>query len=98
MNIVFFSTDMNETEGLERLVTEKLQALHSHHSNLSGAQVNFREQNDKTGADKVCIIDLTHYGEPLSVSRRAASYETAAIEAIAELTRRLEQAGKPLLS
>ncbi len=98
MNIVYFSMDGSENEGLQNTVTEKLQALHSRNPNLSGAQVNFRQESDKTGAGKVCEIDLTHYGEPLHIRKSAVSYELAAQDALAELTHSLEQPGKPIPS
>jgi hypothetical protein len=98
MNIVFLSMDDSENYGLQRTITKKLVDLHLLYPNMCGAQVNFRKQRDKAGADKVCEIDLTNYGESISVRKYATSYDLAAYEAVAGLTRKLDKSGRPMAS
>ena len=98
MNIIFCSMDDSENYGLQATITKKLRDLHRLYPNMCGAQVNFRKHRDKAGADKVCEIDLTHYGEPGSVRKQATSYELAAYEAIAGLTRKLSKSATPVSS
>lgn len=86
-----------ESEGLQELVSGKLKELNGRDRNISGAQVSFRE-GDEPGGPKVCAIDLSHYGEPVSVCKSAASYGQAANEALAELKQKVEQAVKPIPS
>ncbi len=98
MNIVFVSMDDSENYALQSTITRKLVDLHCRYPSMRGAQVNFRRQRDKAGADKVCEIDLTHYGEPISIGKHATSYDLAAYEAIAGLTRKLEKSTRPVSS
>ena len=86
----------SESECAKELVIGKLRELHSRDHNISGAQVDFF-QGDEAGA-KICVVDLTHYGEPLSVRKSAKTYEQAADDAVAELAREVAQADKPISS
>ena len=90
--------DNSDNGELQEYVKEKLRKLHSHDTRLSGAQVNFKTQTGNTGADKVCEIDLRCYGNPLFISKSAASYEQAAEEAIEELTGKIQQTSKNIPS
>jgi ribosome-associated translation inhibitor RaiA len=98
MNIVFFSMDDSENYSLQGTITKKLRDLHRLYPNMCGAQVNFSKQRDKAGADKVCSIDLTHYGESVSVRKQATSYDLAAYEVVAGLTRKLDKSTRPIAS
>jgi ribosome-associated translation inhibitor RaiA len=98
MNIVFCSMDDSENYGLQATITKKLRDMHRLYPNMCGAQVNFSKEQDKAGADKVCEIDLTHYGEPVSVRKQAANYELAAYEAVAGLTRKLGKSARSVPS
>ncbi len=91
MNIVFVSMDDSDNYGLQSVVTEKLLDLCGRYPIVTCAQVNLRRQDDKTGADRVCEINITHCGEQVSVNKRAGNYELAAYEAIGELTRKLDR-------
>lgn len=85
----------NDSERLEGQVARKLKELHYRDQNIQGAQVTFREEGD---AAKVCAIDLSHYGERVSVCNSAASYEEAANNALAELTKKVGQVVNPIPS
>ena len=98
MNIIFCSMDDSENYMLQATITQKLRDLHRLYPNMCGAQVNFSKHRDKAGTDKVCEIDLTHYGEPVSVRKQTTSYELAAYEAVAELTRKLSKSATPVPS
>jgi ribosome-associated translation inhibitor RaiA len=98
MNIVFCSENNNETDGLQESVIEKLQELHGLDCNISGAQVNFSVEDGLNGAHKVCVIDLAHYGIPISICKSASSYREAVGMALAELTKKITKVGKPMSS
>jgi hypothetical protein len=95
MTIVFSMNDQ-DSERLEGQVARQLKELHYRDRNIQGAQVTFREEGG--GAAKVCAIDLSHYGEPVSVCKSAASYEEAANNALAELTQKVGQGAKSIPS
>ena len=77
-------------EWLIDFVKEQLIQLHQKDKDISRAQVYFREQDDGLIKDKVCAMDLSIYGDSLSIHRKAASYEQAVREVLASLKEKID--------
>lgn len=82
---------MEVSESLNKILLKKLDKLGKKHSWVINANVLFKIENDKTGQDKVCEIELSAPGPRLFAKSRKDNFEKAMVETVDELKRQLEK-------
>ncbi len=82
---------MDVSESLNEILMKKLDKLGWKYSWVINANVLFKMENDKTGQDKVCEIELSAPGPRLFAKSRTDNFEKAMVETIGELKRQLEK-------
>ncbi len=82
---------MEVSESLNEILMKKLDKLGWKYSWVINANVLFKMENDKTGQDKVCEIELSAPGPRLFAKSRTDNFEKAMVETIRELKRQLEK-------
>ncbi|TXN37135.1 HPF/RaiA family ribosome-associated protein [Flagellimonas hymeniacidonis] len=82
---------MEVSESLNEILMKKLDKLGWKYSWVINANVLFKMENDKTGQDKVCEIELSAPGPRLFAKSRTDNFEKAMVETIGELKRQLEK-------
>lgn len=82
---------MEVSESLNKILLKKLDRLGLKYSWIIKANVLFKIENDKTGEDKVCEIELSAPGPRLFAKSRTNKFEKAMVETIEELKRQLEK-------
>jgi hypothetical protein len=90
MNIEFYTPASQVKEWVINYIKEQLIELHNRNKIISRAEVYFRDQN----AVKICEVELSIYGNSISVQRSADKYENAAREVVKELTAKMEEQAK----
>ena len=87
MNIEFYTPEGEVREWVINYMKEQLIELHNRNKKISRAEVYFRDQN----AMKTCEVELSIYGDSISVQRFADKYEKAAREVLKELTAKMDE-------
>ena len=82
---------MKASESLSEILMKKLDKLGEKYSWVIKANVLFKLENDKTGMDKICEIELSAPGPRLFAKARTNDFEKALAETINELKRQLEK-------
>ena len=90
MNIEFYTPESQVKEWVINYIKEQLMELHNRNKKISRAEVYFRDQN----VVKICEVELSIYGNSISVQRSADKYENAAREVVKELTAKMEEQAK----
>ncbi len=71
-------------------VKEKLLTLHRLDPEIVEAKVSFHQVSLDQEHEKICEIELIIYGDTIWVCNRSDTYETAAREALEEITRQVD--------
>ncbi len=82
---------MKTSESLNQLLLKKLNRVGSKYSWLIKANVLFKIENDRTGEDKVCEIELSAPGPRLFAKSKTNNFEKSMAETVVELKRQLEK-------
>lgn len=90
MNIEFYTPEGQVREWVINYIKEQLIELHKRNKKISRAEVYFRDQN----SIKTCEVELSIYGDSISVQRSADKYEKAAREVLKELTAKIDEQAK----
>ncbi len=82
---------MKTSESMGKLLEKKLERLAKKYNWIIKANVIFKIENDRTGDDKVCEIELSAPGPRLFAKSKSHDFEKAMVETIDELKRQLEK-------
>ncbi|MEZ4810355.1 MAG: HPF/RaiA family ribosome-associated protein [Allomuricauda sp.] len=82
---------MKASESLNGILRKKLDKLGEKYSWVIKANVLFKLENDKTGTDKVCEIELSAPGPRLFAKSRTDDFEKSMAQTVDELKRQLEK-------
>lgn len=82
---------MPTSESLSQTITEKLKKLHHKFNWILKAEVFLKLENNSSGENQVCEIELSAPGPRLFATATADHFEKAAILTIKELERQLEK-------
>lgn len=82
---------MKTSESLSKLLLKKLNRVGKKYAWLIKANVLFKIENDKTGEDKVCEIELSAPGPRLFAKSKTNDFEKSMAETINDLKRQLEK-------
>ncbi|MEX0313235.1 MAG: HPF/RaiA family ribosome-associated protein [Allomuricauda sp.] len=82
---------MQTSESLSKLLLKKLDRVGKKYSWLIKANVLFKIENDRTGEDKVCEIELSAPGPRLFAKAKSNDFEKSMAETVDELKRQLEK-------
>ncbi|MDC6367124.1 MULTISPECIES: HPF/RaiA family ribosome-associated protein [Flavobacteriaceae] len=82
---------MKTSVSLSQILMKKLNKLEEKYSWIIKANVLFKLENDRTGENKVCEIELSAPGPRLFAKAKTNDFEKALAETIDELKRQLEK-------
>ncbi|WP_136467569.1 HPF/RaiA family ribosome-associated protein [Flagellimonas onchidii] len=82
---------MQTSESLSKLLLKKLDRVGKKYSWLIKANVLFKIENDRTGEDKVCEIELSAPGPRIFAKTKTNDFEKSMAETVDELKRQLEK-------
>lgn len=82
---------MKTSESLSKLLLKKLNRVGKKYSWLIKANVLFKIENDRTGEDKVCEIELSAPGPRLFAKAKTSDFEKSMAETVNELKKQLEK-------
>ncbi len=82
---------MQTSESLSKLLLKKLDRVGKKYSWLIKANVLFKIENDRTGEDKVCEIELSAPGPRIFAKAKTNDFEKSMAETVDELKRQLEK-------
>lgn len=82
---------MKVSESLTGILMKKLDKLEEKYSWVIKANVLFKLENDKTGDNKVCEIELSAPGPRLFAKSKTNDFEKALAETMDDLRRQLEK-------
>jgi Sigma 54 modulation protein / S30EA ribosomal protein. len=83
------STEVHES--MLKKLKEKVLSFTHNMKDIVKAHVFLREDNPAYPENRICEIKLTLFGDVLFVHRRAASFETAAQQALADLEKQVAE-------
>ena len=82
---------MPTSESLSRIITKKLEKLHHKFSWILKAEVFLKLENDSSGDNQICEIELSAPGPRIFASSTEANFEKAVASTIKDLERQLEK-------
>lgn len=88
-NIQFVNTEWNK--GIERLTTQKLNALAKKYSWATGAKVFYKNEKKDQEQGNICEIEISYPGPLIYASNKAKSFEIALNETIKRLSVQLKK-------
>ena len=91
MEVLVQYQKMKTSESLNEILKKKLDKLGEKYSWVIKANVLFKLENDKTGEDKICEIELSAPGPRLFAKSRTNDFEKAMAQTVDELKRQLEK-------
>jgi len=91
MTIEIQYVQMPTSESMNDLANEKLNKLAQKYDWLIRAQVHFKLENDPTGNNKVCEMELSAPGPRLFAKSSSNDFEKSLAETIHELERQLRK-------
>ncbi|WP_179348793.1 ribosome hibernation-promoting factor, HPF/YfiA family [Winogradskyella pacifica] len=91
MTVNFQYVDIDVSDTLSDLTTEKLEKLANKFEFLISAQVYFKHDDNDHDAGKICNIELSLPGPRIFATSNEKNYEMAMNETINDLTRQLKK-------
>ncbi|REE24971.1 putative sigma-54 modulation protein [Winogradskyella pacifica] len=91
MTVNFQYVDIDVSDTLSDLTTEKLEKLANKFEFLISAQVYFKHNDNDHDAGKICNIELSLPGPRIFATSNEKNYEMAMNETINDLTRQLKK-------
>ena len=91
MTVNFQYVDIDVSDTLSDLTTEKLEKLANKFEFLISAQVYFKHDDNDHDAGKICNIELSLPGPRIFATSNKKNYEMAMNETINDLTRQLKK-------
>ena len=91
MEVLVQYQKMKASESLNELLMKKLDKLGEKYGWVIKANVLFKLENDRTGEDKVCEIELSAPGPRLFAKSKTDDFEKAMAQTVEELKRQLEK-------
>lgn len=82
---------MPTSESLSRIITEKLKKLHHKFNWILKAEVFLKLENNSSGENQICEIELSAPGPRLFATSKKDDFEKAAVSTIKELERQLKK-------
>lgn len=82
---------MPTSESLSRIITEKLEKLHHKFSWILKAEVFLKLENNNSGENQICEIELSAPGPRLFATSKKDDFEKAVVSTIKELERQLKK-------
>lgn len=82
---------MPTSESLSRIITEKLKKLHHKFNWILKAEVFLKLENNSSGENQICEIELSAPGPRLFATATAANFEKAVASTIKELEHQLKK-------
>lgn len=82
---------MKASESLSKLLLKKLNRVGKKYSWLIKANVLFKIENDRTGEDKICEVELSAPGPRLFAKAKTNDFEKSMSETVNELKKQLEK-------
>ena len=91
MTVNFQYVNIDTSDTLSELTTEKLEKLANKFEFLISAQVYFKQDEKDHEAGKICNIELSLPGPRIFATSNEKNYEMAMVETINDLTRQLKK-------
>lgn len=91
MKIIIQYIHMQTSDSLNLIITKKLEKLHHKYSWVLKAEVFLKLDNNASGENQICEIELSAPGPRLFASSRKDDFEKAVVSTIKELEHQLKR-------
>ena len=91
MKIIIQSPDFKATKRLQKFVHQHVQKLEVFYNRIVEGRVCLKTDNLAPSESKVCELQIVVPGNDLFASKRAATFEEAAVEAVAAAKHQLDK-------